>query len=485
MAIRLTKSSLDNFELARRPVYDRTEVTTGILHIGIGGFHRAHQAVYTEDVLAAGDLRWGIVGASLRSTTMREKLAPQDFLYTTCTKHTDYENYRVIGAIKDILTLSQHRSRLIDLIASPAIKIIMLTITEKGYCLGVSDLLDEKHPDIVHDLKRPSTPISAPGLLALGLRIRAEKDAGPITIISCDNLSGNGNCTREAVTGISKLQSESAFTWIGENVQFPNTMVDRIVPSTSEDDFARFTNETGYEDKGVVICEPFSQWIIEDKFAAERPEWESAGAQIVDDVAVYEQMKLRMLNATHSALAYLGLLAGYEFIHEVMADPILARFAEYLLSEEITPVIQSPAGFDLANYKDSILERFSNSQIQYRTAQVANDGSQKLPQRIYPSIEVHLSEDKISPGLILAVAAWLQCMTTPTFADLFSDPNGEIIKTYSGGNIAETLSSASTFFGTLGKNERFLNAVASAFVDLSKNAVQEVIQRLSSLQHTE
>jgi fructuronate reductase len=479
MPIRLKENLITKLGRVRKPDYDRSKISAGILHIGIGGFHRAHQAIYTEDLLAAGEQQWGIIGASLRSTAMRERLAPQDFLYTVCTRHPEHDDYRVVGAIQDILTLSHHCSRLIALIASPTIKVIMLTITEKGYCLGASGLLDESHPDIQHDIVNPLTPVSAAGLLSAGLKRREENSAGPITIISCDNLSANGHCTRQSVTRLSRLQSENNLGWINDNVQFPNTMVDRIVPETTEADRARFTHETGFEDSALVVCEPFSQWIIEEKFAAERPEWASTGALIVEDVTVYEQMKLSMLNATHSALAYLGLLAGHEYIHETMQDPILSHFADYLLQTEIIPVTQRPAGFDLNQYKDSILARFSNSQIQYRTTQVANDGSQKLPQRIFPNIHAQLSQGKTSPGLMLAVAAWLKCMTTPDIANRFVDPQGDDIKTYTGNNIGPFLLSVSNLFGDLGKDMRFINGVADKYTELSQNSVQTVIQRLS------
>ncbi|MBT5686585.1 MAG: mannitol dehydrogenase family protein [Gammaproteobacteria bacterium] len=478
MPVQLSDNSVQGFDLARKPAYDRHDITPGILHIGIGGFHRAHQAVYTEDVLAGGDHRWGIIGASMRSTTMRNRLMPQNFLYTVCTRGADSNEYRVIGAVKDVLTISQHQHQLLDLIASPQIKVITLTITEKGYCLTPSQELDEQHPDIQQDLSNPGSPVSAPGLLATGLKRRMEQGSGPISIISCDNLSGNGRSTQKVVTTIAGLYAGELAHWIRDHVSFPNTMVDRIVPATSDADMLKFFQETGVEDNGVVICEPFSQWVIENSFAAERPEWESAGAQIVDDVAVYEQIKLRLLNTTHSALAYLGLLAGYEFIHEAMEDPTLSEFSAYLLDKEISPLLQCPDGFDLDSYKRSILQRFANPAIQYRTAQVANDGSHKLQQRIYPTITEHSRRNTACPGLNLVVAAWLHCLNTPKYASQFSDPAGEIIRTYSGGSLVERVSSESKSFGIIWDAVKFRNQIKDAGAALNQSSVRTLLQRI-------
>ena len=476
MPVQLSDNSLNG--LARKPVYDRSDITPGILHIGIGGFHRAHQAVYTDDILAGGDHRWGIIGASLRSTTMRNRLIPQNFLYTVCTKGADSNEYQVIGAVKDVLTISQHQHQLLDLIASPQIKVITLTITEKGYCLTPSGELDEQHPDIQHDLSNPGSPVSAPGLLAVGLKQRMEQGSGPISIISCDNLSGNGRSTQKAVTAIASLYAGEHAHWIRDHVSFPDTMVDRIVPATSDADTLRCAQETGIEDSGLVICEPFSQWIIENSFAAARPEWESAGAQIVDDVAAYEQIKLRLLNTTHSALAYLGLLAGYEFIHETMEDPTLSGFSAYLLDKEISPLLQCPDGFDLESYKRTILQRFANPAIHYRTAQVANDGSHKLQQRIYPTIAEHSTTNTDCPGLILVVAAWLHCLNTAKYASQFSDPAGEIIKNHSGDNLVERVSSESKSFGVIWEDAKFRTQIKDAGAELNQSSVQTLLQRI-------
>ena len=478
MPDRLSQKTLLAFSRARHPSYDRSKVKAGILHIGVGGFHRAHQAIYTEDVLASGDLRWGVIGANLRSTSMRDRLAPQDFLYTTCTRHIDLNEYRVVGALQNVLTLSQQRQEIIGLIASPSIKIITLTITEKGYCLNASGQLNEDHPDVRHDLDNPAMPVSALGIIAAGLKQRMDNRAGPITIISCDNLSENGNATARTIGGLLVRLDRGIAHWVEDHVQFPSTMVDRIVPKTTEADIALLSAESGIEDRGLVVSEPFSQWIIEDRFAAERPEWESAGAQIVNNVSVHEQMKLLMLNATHSALAYLGLLAGHEFIHEAMQDPMLHRFADYLLETEVIPVIVSPKDFDLLQYKQSILSRFANSQIQYRTAQVASDGSQKLIQRVYPSIQNHIELGTPCQGLMLIVSAWLRCSCNKEIAGEFADPGAEPIRRLSEQELPEMLPSLIKNFGPAGSEKRLLKEVASGYTELGQKGLTTVLQNI-------
>ncbi len=478
MPDRLSQKTLAAFSLARHPSYERNKVKAGILHIGVGGFHRAHQAIYTEDVLASGDLRWGVIGANLRSANMRDRLVPQDFLYTTCTRHTDLNEYRVVGAIQNVLTLTQQRQEIIGLIASPSIKIITLTITEKGYCLNASGQLNEDHPNVRHDIDNPAMPVSALGIIAAGLKQRMDNRAGPITIISCDNLSENGNATARTIGGLLVSLDRGVAHWVEDHVQFPSTMVDRIVPKTTEADIALLATESGIEDRGLVVCEPFSQWIIEDRFAGERPEWESAGAQIVIDVSIHEQMKLQMLNATHSALAYLGLLAGHEFIHQAMQDPMLQRFADYLLETEVLPVIVRPKDFDLSQYKQSILLRFANGHIQYRTAQVASDGSQKLIQRVYPSIQRHIELGTPCQGLMLIVSAWLRCSCNKEIASEFADPGAEPIRRLSEHELPEMLPSLIKIFGPAGSEKRFITEISSGYTELGQKGLTAVLQNI-------
>ncbi len=407
----LTEQNLPDLEVAQ-PAYPRGKLKCGIVHLGVGGFHRAHQAVYTDDVLATGDLNWGIVGGSLRSSSVRTLLKPQDYLYTVqkCAGHTN--SVRVIGCLLEVLAVPDIRqlTQLINTIAHGNTRAVTLTITEKGYCLDNNGALDVAHVDVMHDLQTPATPRSAIGLICRGLAKRKVAGAGPISVISCDNLSGNGRATAQAVATMSHLLDPDLAAWVKDNVSFPNTMVDRIVPVTQAEDVRRFETRHGYRDQAVIRCEPFCQWVIEDHFIGARPPWDLAGATFANQVAPYEQAKLRLLNATHSAMAYLGLLAGFDFVHETQANTTLAAFARVLMDVDITPEVNCPSELDLEQYKADVLQRFANTAIAYRTSQVAADGSQKLPQRLFPMIEEKLNKQTSITRLCLVVAAWIRCL---------------------------------------------------------------------------
>ena len=421
-----------------KPVFERSGLRPGILHLGIGAFHRAHQATYTEAVLATGDLRWGTVGASLRSPRARDTLTPQDFLYTVCQRHQDHSEAQIIGGLVNVLCGAEPAGygKLIQTIANPATRVITLTITEKGYCHDHDGNLDERHADVLHDLEQPTRARSAPGLLTAGLVERRHTGA-PLTIVSCDNVTGNGTVARRVVTTMARARDPSLAAWIQDHIAFPSTMVDRIVPRTAPEDIERVRGEFGYTDEALVVCEPFRQWVMEDQFMGPRPAWEAAGAELVGDVAPYEQAKLRLLNASHSLLAYLGLLLGYEFIHEVIGDADLANFARRVLVDEVVPTIDLPSGFDLAGYIDATLERFANTAVAYRAAQVASDGSHKLVQRIYPTLRARVERGLPAPGMELAVCAWLQCLTGRAedgtaigFDDPGAKPVGRLVATH-------------------------------------------------------
>lgn len=454
---RLAAATLSEWSGISLPSYNREEVSNGILHLGIGNFHRAHQAVYTDDILSL-DPRWGIAGASLFSTTTRNRLKPQDWYYTICERSADTSVHRVIGAVKDILCLSDQRGELASAIAAPETKIISLTVTEKGYCHTIEGSLDSNHPDIQHDLAHPEASRSMPGVLIAGLKARMSAGSGPVSLVSCDNLSGNGKVLRKVILDFASQVDRGLVAWCEDNVRFPETMVDRIVPQPVEEDRDVFRQLTGLEDEGLIVCEPFRQWVIEDNFATERPPWEEAGAEIVADVGQFETAKLRMLNATHSALAYLGLLCGCEYIHETMADETLAAFADYLLTREVIPVIDVPPSMDVDAYKQSVLERFANSSIAYGTAQVATDGSMKLPQRIFPTMMSALEKNSGTKGLSLVAAAWVRCMTDENLSARFSDPASgssgvnELLTAASAGE--ETATLAAETFSSLGDDVR-------------------------------
>lgn len=396
---------------AALPQYDRSKHGVGIVHIGVGAFHKAHQAVYTDDALAQNGGDWMISGVSLRSPNARDELHPQDGLYSVQANDGENERYRIIGALKEMHVLPENPEAAIAQLARRDVHVVTLTITEKGYCLTGAGALDWNNAEIAHDLKNPENPKSAIGYLAAGLRQRAAEGAGPLTIISCDNISGNGDKLESALTDYLERSDKNVLRWVKANTSFPSTMVDRIVPATTDADRSDSAKALGIEDQACVKTEAFTQWVIEDKFAGPVPGWRDAGALIVGNVESFETAKLRLLNGAHSAIAYLGLLSGHEFVHQVMADVALADFISQLMDDEIMPEVEPPQGLDLADYAASLRQRFQNASLQHRTAQIAMDGSQKLPQRILPVIQQRLADNKPSERLIIVVAAWIAYMT--------------------------------------------------------------------------
>lgn len=381
---------------------------TAIVHLGVGAFHRAHQAVYTERVNAGETDKWLITGASLRSDQVQQQLAPQDYLYTVVERENDLQRYRLVQAIEQVIVATQQPQQLIEAMAHPLCKIISLTITEKGYCHNpATGKLDLLNPDIQTDLKTPATPHSAAGFIVAALRQRRANHLLGVSILSCDNLPANGKLCRQIIIDFATCVDPQLAEWIDQHCSFPSSMVDRIVPACSDDDREAAARELGYYDHAMVICEPFSQWVIEDDFVQGRPAWENAGATFVEDVYDFENMKLRLLNGSHSAMAYLGFLAGYQTIDQVVGDKSLLAFIGDLMAIEITPTVGSPQGINLENYKANLLQRFANSSLKHRTQQIAMDGSQKIPQRLLKPIEQQLQQGGEIKRLCLALAGWI------------------------------------------------------------------------------
>lgn len=416
----LSERSLSELQDISVPNYDRKNIRPGALHIGVGNFHRGHQAVYFDDLLEL-DPQWGIIGVSMRSGGTRDRMAPQDHLYTVCEKNDNESSYRVIGSILRVLVLAESRQEILNLGANSEISCITLTVTESGYCHTNSGDLNWQHPEITHDLQNPDSPISVPGLLVSLLEARMRADGGPINLISCDNLSANGRVLQAVVSRYAERRSAELAKWIAQNVAFPNTMVDRIVPATTDEDVAAFAGNY-FRDNALIKTEGFTQWVVEDCLMGNAPPLARAGALLTADVAAFETMKLRFLNATHSALAYSGLLFGFEFIHEALEDPVFNSFATQLMSEEIAPVTATPDRINIHDYQQSVLSRFSNAAVPYKTSQVATNGSLKLPQRIFPTIESHLQKGAIPKRLCVVVACWLACISDTKLAQQFTDP---------------------------------------------------------------
>ena len=364
-------------------------------------------AAYVDDLLRT-DPSWGIIGASLRRPDTRTALAPQDFLYTLAVRSGAGTSTRVIGALLDVLDATTQRDALLAAMADPRIRIVSLTVTEKGYCHDpATGALDARHPDIVHDLAHPEAPVSAPGLLVRALELRRQAGVAPFTVLCCDNLPANGETTARVVAGFAALRGAGLADYVEKEVAFPSTMVDRIVPATTEEDRKQVFDQTGLWDAWPVVTEPFSQWVVEDRFSLGRPRFEEVGVELVTDVKPFELMKLRMLNGSHSTIAYLGYLAGYQFVSDAIADPAFHKLVFDLMSEEVMDTLPAGVG-DLAAYRDALLERFANPALKHRTWQIAMDGSQKLPQRLLGTIRDRLAKGAPIARAALGVAGWMR-----------------------------------------------------------------------------
>jgi fructuronate reductase len=486
--LRLSNATLSKLPPAvLRPSYDRAGIATGIVHLGLGAFTRAHQAVYADDVLAAGDRRWGMLGASLRSPATRDALAPQDHLYTASTRDAGGEQLRVIGALTGLLVAPDNPRALIIAMAAPSVHIVSLTVTEKGYCHDpATGSLREDHPDVLHDLAHPHAPRSAPGLIVAALAARRAAGLAPFTALSCDNLPANGRTLRHVLLRFAELADTELARALAETLPCPSTMVDRIVPATTDDDRARIAAATGLQDAWPVVTEPFAQWVIEDRFPLGRPDWDAHGAQLTDDVAPYETMKLRLLNGAHSSLAYLGYLAGCQTVADAMAETAIAAFVARLMHDEVTPVLNVPPGADVEAYKRALLERFCNPALKHRTWQIAMDGSQKLPQRLLGTIRDRLALGLPIPHLALGVAAWMRYVTgtdeTGRPIDV-RDPLADELRrrTLAAGPVAERLVAELTgiqsIFGTdMPADPRFLGPVTQALRSLFEHGALRTLR---------
>jgi fructuronate reductase len=410
---RLSLATLTELPAAiEKPAYDPRRIPVGIVHLGIGAFHRAQSAVYSDDTLALEPGAWGICGVSLRSAEVRARLSPQDGLYTAVEKSPSGIRRRVIGSVREVLFLGDQRDAIHARLTAPSTRIVTLTITEKGYCHDpATGRLNLEHPDIVHDLAQPSRRQSAIGLIAAALDARRSSGGHAFTVLCCDNLPHNGALVRRLVLAFAAARDAALARWIDDHASFPSTMVDRIVPATTAADIAENAAALRLQDEAPVVHEPFRQWAIEDDFVSGRPAWQRAGAQLVGDVAPFEAMKLRLLNGSHSAFAYLGFLAGHEFIYQVAAQPDFVRFMRRLMGDEVAPTLRVPPGVDLAAYQNALVERFSNPALPHRTQQIAMDGSQKLPQRLLGTVRDNLAAGRRIELLALAVAGWMRYVT--------------------------------------------------------------------------
>jgi fructuronate reductase len=408
---RLSIAQWDKIPAAAKPDVDPRDLTVGVVHLGLGAFHRAHQAVYTERAMAAtGETRWGLCGVTQRSRAVLDDLAPQDGLYTVIERGISTA-FRVRAPLRELLFARGDEAGLIQRIAAASTQVISLTVTEKGYRHDpASRRLNTRDAEIQADVAgRP--PETVVGQLVRGLQARYRDDGGPVTVVCCDNLTDNGGTLRGLVDDFCRLlppdEGRALVSWIADNVTFPSTVVDRIVPAATATDRSDVATFLGMDDEGPVVTEPFSQWVLEDTFATARPAWERAGAVFTADVAPYEALKLRLLNGSHSALAYLGLLAGHEYVDSYIAVDAVAAYVRALMAETAT-TLTVPIGFDVEAYEQQLVDRFANRGLHYRLAQIATDGSQKLPLRLVGTVKDLVAVGGEPTLNVLAVAAWMR-----------------------------------------------------------------------------
>ena len=470
------------------PGYDRARVTASIVHFGVGGFHRAHQAMYLDRLLARdGERRWGICGVGVMEADrqMARALAAQDHLYTLVAKHGDgnYEG-RIIGSIVDYLYAPDDPEAVTARLADPATEIVTLTITEGGYAISdVTGHFDPNAPGVAEDLAPGAVPRTVFGLVTAGLARRRDAGTGPFTIVSCDNLPGNGALAREAFVAFSRRLDPALGDWIDAEVRFPNSMVDRITPATTEADRAEVAARFHVADRWPVVCEPFTQWVLEDRFSAARPRLEDVGVQLVSDVGPYELMKLRLLNASHQGLAYFARLCDYTYVHEAAQDPLFRGFLRRYMDEEATPTLDPVPGIDLGDYKDELIERFSNPEIRDTVARLCAESSDRIPKWLLPVVRIELERGgpvRLSAAIVASWARYAQGV----------DEHGEPIEIVDRRRDEVTAAAARAqadptaflsnreLFGDLVDAPRFVEAYSDALRSLREQGARRTLEQL-------
>jgi mannitol 2-dehydrogenase len=469
------------------PAYDRSRVTAGVVHFGVGGFHRAHQAMYHDRLMNAGKaLDWGICGVGVMPADRRMQAAldAQDGLYTLVVKHADgtYEP-RVIGAITEYLFAPDNPEAVIEKLSDEATRIVSLTVTEGGY--SIDHVTGEFDPagDVARDLEPGTTPRTTFGFVTEALRRRRERGLAPFTVMSCDNLQGNGHLSRRVFTAFARLRDAELGAWVERQVEFPNSMVDRITPVTTDEDRAEVRERFGIDDRWPVVCEPFTQWVLEDAFSLGRPPYEDAGVQLVADVEPYELMKLRLLNASHQALCYLAYLSGYRLVHEAAQDPLFRAFVRGYMDDEATPTLTPVPGVDLDDYKQTLIERFSNREVRDTIARLCAESSDRIPKWLLPVVRRQLETDGPIEHSAAVVASWAR------YAEGV-DENGEPIEVVD--RLGDSLMALARrqredpdvfianrdLFGDLVDDPRFVGAYRSALRSLHKRGARATLESI-------
>ena len=474
--MRLSNATLSQVPAAiPRPGYDRSRVVPSIVHLGLGAFNRAHQAVYTDAVLSAGDLGWGIIGAGLMSGGTKAALAPQDGLYVLAEMGADGEADRIIGSIVEVLG-PDDTPALLARMSAASTRIVTITVTEKGYYLDAAGELQLQAPAIAADLATPTTPRTILGLIAQALKLRRAAGIKAFTVLSCDNLRENGKRAKAAVLAYARALDHDLATWIEANATFPCTMVDRITPATTDADRVKIATTIGMEDAWPVVTEQFTQWVIEDQFTMGRPDWTIGGAVFSNEIDAWENVKLRCLNGAHSTLAYLGQLTGCETVADAMKSSLITDELDALWAE-IRAVLRVPKGLDPNTYIDSLKQRFRNPALKHRTAQIAMDGSQKLPIRLLTPLRERTAKGLESPAIATAIAAWMHYVVRiaqdsgcklhdPLAAEIMHAAN----MSENAATIVANLLALEKIFGSdLPADFDFKAAVTAKFIDLAQN----------------
>lgn len=484
MQIKLTQKALGNLPAdISVPRYDRAAVTPGILHIGVGNFHRAHMAVYLDRLFNKGlDHDWGIWGAGIMpgDASMREHLDRQDWLSTIIELDPRGYTAQICGAMIGFAEVSP--SSLLQALSNPEIRIVSMTITEGGYYIDqTTGSFEAGHPDILYDAQNPHEPRTVFGALVVALKNRKSAGVAPFTVLSCDNVPGNGEVAKDAVIGLANVIAPDISEWIKENVAFPNSMVDCITPATGDRERTMAGERFGIDDANVVVCEPFRQWVIEDKFPQGRPALENVGVEFVEDVADYELMKLRILNGGHAAIAYPSALLGTHYVHDAMKIPLVRAFLDKLEKDEIVPTVPAAPGVDLDKYLDQTIERFSNPEIGDTVARLCLDGSNRQPKFVLPTLSDRLQRGLPIKGLALEVALWCRYCAgtddngTPLFID---DENAERLQMNAqlARNEPAAFLSMSDIFGSLSTNDTFATEFSAALGSLWQNGTAATLE---------
>ena len=480
---RLTQEALGDY-VGRLvlPSYDRSALVPSVVHLSVGGFSRAHQLTYFDEIAQRRlSTEWGVVGIGLRSRSMKEALAPQDHLYTVVERSPDGENARVVGVMVDYHFAPDDPARVLDVLADARTRMVTLTITDAGYRLdprtGEFDAADD---DVRWDLRHPDRPRTVFGFLVEALDRRRRAGLPAFTVVSCDNVHRNGQATRGAVSSFAARRDPELARWITDRVSFPSSMVDRITPHTTPEQREAVAQRYGVDDNWPVITEPFSQWVIEDDFCNGRPPLDLVGVRFVPDVARYELMKTRLLNASHCALGYLGSLAGHASIDRVMADPLFADYAEQLMDAEVRPLLPPPDGIDLVAYQQLLLKRFANPAIADQLYRLCRRGSTKMPHHLLPSLREALATDRPHALLTVAVAAWfryLRGVDGEGRAFAIDDPLAERLQelALAGGSDPRPLLGVRSVFGDLGGDPAFVAELADALERLDRDGVRATV----------